>query len=354
MARSGFDRTGTFGHSNGRLRAKHERTAVLIPGSLFEGSDLMELYQLNPDPLFAPRNLRIGEQSVPLFQGRIRLSSWVGSPVPLPLIPVCFLGSPVTDVFPATMTEDGSTASDTIRFVEEAAVRDGSWAIIVKDLPAGHFLEQTLFKAGFQSTIHEPVWYCQAPESLTVFLSGLSRGRRRGLEGSLRKFRKHVSVRPARDADLDFVKNSYDTLWQRSDMRLEQLPRRFFAAALSHPSCLIYIFEANGTSFAFDLLWQKEDIWFDKYIGTDTTAYREYSFYSMSMLHMLDIASARGIKWYVAGQGSGKDKAGLGFKRLNVNLWIKPLVLRLFSPYLMKRFSQFHNTRIYTNEGGNE
>ena len=189
----------------------------------------------------------------------------------------------------------------------------------------------------------------RSPKAFTAFLAGLSKGRRRGLEGSLRKFSKHVSVRPAREADLDFVKNSYDTIWRRSDMRLEQLPRGFFGAALCNPACTILLYEKNNTPFAFQMLWQKNDVWFDKYIGTDTAVFREYSFYSMSMLHVLDIARDRGINWYVAGQGSGKDKAALGFKRLDVNLWIKPLVLKHISPYLMRRFSRLHNKRIYTN-----
>jgi hypothetical protein len=336
------------------MRVRDTRMAMSIPGSFFEGNELMELYRLNPDPLFAPRELRAGDQQVPFFNGKIRLSFWLGSPLPLPSIPVSFLGSPVTDVFPSTIPEHVSGAPDIIRCVENAAVTSGSWAIIVKDLPAGHFLEQALSKTGFIPVIHEPIWYCQAPESLDAFLAGLSKGRRRGLEGRLRKFSKDVRVRPALVSDLDFVKNSYDTVWQRSDMRLEKLPRSFFGAALYHPACKIFIFEKDGAPFSFQLLWQKGDIWFDKYIGTDAAVYREYSFYSMSMLHLLDIASSCGIKWYVAGQGSGKDKAGLGFKRLSVNLWIKPLVLKRISPTVMRRFSQMHNKRIYTEEGGIE
>jgi hypothetical protein len=328
--------------------------AMLIPGSFFEGNDLMGLYRLNPDPLFAPGDLRVGGHQVPLFSGKIRLSFWLGSPLPLPSIPVSFMGSPVTDIFPSTIPEDASAAPDILRCVENGAVRDGSWAIIVKDLPSGHFLEQALSRAGFISIIHEPIWYCQVPESLTAFYAGLSKGRRRGLEGRLRKFNKHVRVRPAQDTDLDFVKNSYDTLWLRSNMRLEKLPRSFFSAALFHPACKTLIFEKNSKPFAFQLLWQKDDIWFDKYIGTDAAVYREYSFYSMSMLHLINIAPACGIKWYIAGQGSGKDKAGLGFKRFDVNLWIKPLALKLISPYLVRRFSQMHNKRIYADEGGIE
>jgi hypothetical protein len=321
---------------------------MLIPGSFFEGNDLMELYTLNPDPLFVPGDLRVEGHQVPLFNGKIRLSFWLGSPVPLPAIPVSFMGSPVTDVFPPVMPEDVSAAPDIIRSVENAAVRGGSWVIIVKDLPAGHFLEQALSQAGFIPIIHDPIWYCQVPESLTAFLAGLSKGRRRGLQGHLRKFNKHVRIRPAQDTDLDFVKNSYDTLWLRSNMQLEKLPRSFFGAALLHPACKISIFERNGAPFAFQLLWQKDDIWFDKYIGTDAAVYRQFSFYSMSMLHLLNIAPAIGIKWYIAGQGAGKEKAGLGFKRLNVNLWIKPLALKLISPYLVRRFSKVHNKRIYT------
>jgi Acetyltransferase (GNAT) domain len=326
--------------------------AMITPGSFFEGNDLMELYRLNPDPLFAPRDLRAGEHQVPLFSGKIRLSFWIGSLLPLPSVPVSFMGSPVTDLFPATIPEEASAASDIIRCAEQAAIRDGSWAVIVKDLPAGHFLEQALSREGFIPIAHEPIWYCKAPASLDAFLAGLSKGRRRGLEGSLRKFSKQVRVRPAQEADLDFVKKSYDTLWSRATMRLEQLPRSFFAAALFHPACNILIFEANGAPFAFDLLWQKDDIWFDKYIGTDAAVYKEYSFYSMSMLYLIDIAPSRGIKWYVAGQGSGKDKEGLGFKHLDVNLWIKPLVLKRISPHVVRRFSQLHNTRVYTKEGG--
>ncbi len=321
-----------------------------MPGSFFEGDDWLELYRLNPDPLFAPEDLRVGGHHVPLFNGKIQLSFWLGSSLPLPAIPVSFMGSPVTDLFPSTIPEDACAAADIITGVEHAAVRSGSWAIIVKDLPAGHFLEQALSKAGFISIAHEPIWYGQVPDSLTAFLSGLSKGRRRGLEGRLRKFNKHVRIRPARDADLDFIKKSYDRLWRRSHMRLEHLTRIFFSAVLNHPACKILIFEKSGIPFAFQLIWQKDDVWFDKYIGTDAALYREYSFYSMSMLHLIDLAPACGIKWYIAGQGSGKDKAGIGFNHLKVNLWIKPLALKLVAPYLMKRFAQMHNKRIYSDE----
>ena len=321
---------------------------MIIPGAFFEGNDWLELYRRNPDPLFAPRDLRVGDQHVQLFSGKIQLSSWLGFRLPLPLIPVSFMGSPVTDLFPSTMSDSGSEPDDMVRCAENAAVGDGSLAIIVKDLPAGHFLEQALSRAGFISITHEPIWYCRVPDSLDAFFAGLTKGKmRRSLRGHLRKFNKHVRVRPARDSDLDFMNNSYRTVWHRADMRLEQLTGSFFRATLSHPACRIVIFEKEGTPFAFQMIWQKNDVWFDKYIGTDTSVYREYSFFSMRILYFLDIAHSLGIKWFIAGQGSGKDKAGLGFKSINVNLWVKPLSLKLISPYLMKRFAQIHNKRIY-------
>ncbi len=318
----------------------------------FEGVDWMELYRLNPDPLFAPRELRLGMSPLPHFSGRIGLAYWLGSPLPLPAIPLAFLGSPVTDIFPATLPEDGAAAPDLLRSAEETARDQGAWAVIVKDLPAGHFLEQALRQRGFASLRHEPIWYCRIPASLTVFLAGLSKGRRRGIEARLRKFRDQVQVRPAGEADLDFVKKSYDALWRRSSMRLEQLPRGFFRAALSHPACTILLFEREEEPFAFVLLWKKGDIWFDKYIGTDASVFREVSFYSMSILHLLAIAPGHGIRWYVAGQGSGKDKAGLGFQRLPVNLWIKPLAARFIAPYVVRRFCRMHNQRVYPEQGG--
>ena len=134
-------------------------------------------------------------------------------------------------------------------------------------------------------------------------------------------------------------------------MRLEKLPQAFFSAALRHPACRILIFEHSGLPFAFQMLWQKDGVWYDKYIGTDDRLSREYSFYSMSMLSVLEAAAAQGARWYVAGQGSGKDKAGLGFDMLRVNLWIKPLVLKGIAPYLLKRFSRMHNRRIYREPG---
>jgi len=325
------------------------------PGPFFEGDDWLELYRQNPDPMFAPRDLRIGHQHVHLFNGKIQLSSWLGFPLPLPLIRVSFMGSPVTDLFPSIMSVSVPEAADMIRCVENAAVGDSAWAIIVKDLPAGHFLEQALSGAGFISITHEPIWYCRVPESLDAFFAGLTKGKmRRSLKGHLRKFNEHVGVRPARDTDLDFVNKSYGAVWQRADMRLEKLTGSFFHATLSHPACRIVIFEKEGTPFAFQMIWQKNDVWFDKYIGTDASVYREYSFFSMRILHFLDIAPSHGIKWYVAGQGSGKDKAGLGFKHIDVNLWVKPLALRFISPYLMKRFAQMHNKRIYSATGSFE
>ncbi len=71
----------------------------------------------------------------------------------------------------------------------------------------------------------------------------------------------------------------------------------------------------------------------------------------MSMLHLLKEAAARGIRWYVAGQGLGKDKAWLGFEMIKVNLWIKPLTLTRVAPYLLARFARLHDTRIYAEAG---
>ncbi len=322
----------------------------MIPDIFFEGNDLLELYRQSPDPLFPAATVQAGDQWYSAFHGRIPLSSWLGSRLPLPSIPVSFIGSPVTDLFPAVIRDDPA-ALDLVRAMDHAATAAGSWAVVVKDLPAGHFLEQPLAQEGFVPIDHDPVWYRKVPEEPDGLLQNLSKGRRRGLEGRIKKFNREVRIRTAEQEDIGFVMKSYEKLWCRSGMRLEKLTPAFFSAALKHPACRILIFLHNGAPFAFQMLWQKDRVLFDKYIGTDDRISRQFSFYSMSILHVLNEAATQGINWYVAGQGSGKDKAGLGFEKIKVNLWVKPLALRRISPYLLARFSRMHRRRIYTETG---
>ncbi len=317
------------------------------PGMLFEGTEMLELYQQNPDPLFPARWVGESSGEIPAFHGRIPLSSWLGVPFPLPSFPVSFMGSPVTDLFPA-VANNGPAASDLVKAMEHAAAADRSWVVIVKDLPVGHFLEPGLRDRGFVPINHDPIWYRAVPDSLDDLLRTLSKGRRRGLEGRIRKFKRDVRVRTAELGDIDFIGHCYEKIWSRAGMRLEKLTTGFFSAAIRHPACRLLVFEQGNLPFAFQMLWQKDGVLFDKYIGSDDLISREYSFYSMSMLHVLEEAAARGIAWYVAGQGSGKDKAGLGFEMIRVNLWIKPLVLRWIAPHLLGRFSRMHVSRIYT------
>ncbi len=324
--------------------------AGIGPETFFEGNDLLELYQRNPDPFFPATEVRVGDQVLHAFHGRIPLGSWLGTWLPLPSIPVLFMGSPVTDLFPAIISSNTATL-DMVEAVERAGERFGSWAVIVKDLPVGHPLERPLAQRHFVPIAHDPIWYREVPKDLDDVLRHLSRGRRRGLDGRIRNFSRDVHVRQARQEDLPFVQESYDCLRSSAAMRLERLSPAFFSAALGYPACRLLIFEREGTPFAFQMLWQKNPVWFDKYIGTDGRTSREYSFYSMSMLHLLREASAQGIRWYVAGQGSGKDKAWLGFEMIKVNLWIKPLALRWIAPYLLARFSRLHETKIYSEAG---
>ncbi len=315
----------------------------------FEGGELLDLYQQNPDPLFPSAPVRAGGTPVPAFSGTIALSSWLETMLPLPSIPVSFIGSPVTDLFPAVVRES-SSLSGLVRAMECTARAAGSWAVIVKDLPAGHLLEHPLRQQGFVPIPHDPIWYCAVPTDLDALLRTLSKGRRRGLESRIRKFKRNVQVRPAEEADIAFVAHSYNRLRSRAGMRLEQLTPAFFSAAIRHPACRMLLYEFLGLPFAFQMLWQKDNILFDKYIGMDNVISHEYSFYSMSMLHTMEAAAGRGIRWYVAGQGSGKDKAGLGFEMIRVNLWIKPLVLKRIAPYLLNRFSRMHDARIYAEQ----
>lgn len=321
----------------------------------FEGADWLGIYKKSPDPSFSTLDLEIRGQEIPLFYGKIPLSFWLNIQAPLLSIPVAFWGSPVTDLFPRNGSIfSRAMANDIISGVADAAIQKRLWAIIVKDLPEGHYLEQPLAESGFISINHDPIWYMPIPHTLQTYLNGLSKGRRRGLEGRWKKFKQQVVVRSAIKEDLDFIRVSYKKVWMRSKMRLERLSADFFSNCLLHPDCRILIFERDKAPFAFVMLWQKDDIWFDKYIGTDDVIYKDVSFYSVSILYLLDIAPHYGIKWYVAGQGAGEEKAGLGFASIGVNLWVKPLLFNFIATPVIKRFMQAHNKRIYTDKGYRE
>lgn len=319
--------------------------------SLFEGGDWMRLYEAHPDPDFLPAYFRINNIDIPLFHGKISLAFWLNLFLPLPRIRMTFCGSPVTDLFPggeyAFQDEEGTVI---IKTLLEKAAKNKSWAVVVKDLPAGHPLEKPLLENNFLPVHHDPIWFAPVYGDMQTFLQKLSKGRRRGLEGRWKKFSELVEARPASAGDAPFIKKSYDNVRRRSDMQLEELSADFFAACLAHPSCKIFVFEKDEKPFAFIMLWQKGDIWFDKYMGTDDSVYRQVSFYSMSMLYVLQRAHDSGIRWYVAGQSAGKDKDGLGLEQIPVRLWIKPLVFGpLISP-LLKRFMKAHRERVYPHD----
>lgn len=316
--------------------------------SLFEGEDWVNLYKTNPDPDFLPVDFTVNNHEVPLFHGKISLSFWLNLPLPLPSISITFCGSPVTDIFPGgecAFQDNEETAI--IKPLLEQAAKNKSWAVVVKDLPVGHPLEKPLSDNNFIPVHHDPIWFTPVCSDIQTFLKRLSKGRRRGLEGRWKKFAERVKARPAVKDDVGFIKKSYDAVRRRSNMQLEELSAGFFAACLAHPSCRIFIFEKNETPFAFIMLWQKDNIWFDKYMGTDDSVYREVSFYTMSILYLLKIAPDYGIQWYVAGQGAGKDKEGLGLEQIPVRLWIKPLVFGSLVSPLLKRFMKAHQERVY-------
>lgn len=309
----------------------------------YEGDDWTALYDDNPDPGYISERIESGGVTLPLFHGRISLSFWLKAPFPLPSIPVSFWGSPVTDLFPFC----GGPFEDCVKLAVSRARKKKSWALIVKDLLSGDPLEDSLSKEGFVPVENDPVWYMPVYKDLNEFLKSLSKGRRKGLEGRWKRFTREVSVRQALEADLFFIKKSYDNVRARSEMRLESLTADFFSAALKKPSCRIFIFEKESVPFAFIMLWKKDGVWFDKYMGTDDTVYREVSFYSMSILHLMGMAPAHGIKIYMAGQGCGKDKEGLGFSKIGVRLWIKPLILNPVLTPIIKRFMKVHNKRVF-------
>lgn len=318
--------------------------------SLFEGEGLMELYGRNPDPLFLPERLDKNGFTTALFHGKVPLAKWLKSPVPLPSIPVTFWGSPVTDIFP--QMGDMADAKAAVEAVVKDAAGNGSWAVVVKDLPEGDPLENHLMEEGFVPVEHDPIWYTPVHDTLDEHLKTLSKGRRRGLEGRWKKFSKSVCVRPASLEDSGFIKKAYDNVRTRSGMQLEELTEGFFSGAIAHPSCKVFIFEREGAPFAFLMLWRKDDIWFDKYMGTEGIVHREVSFYSMSILYLLNLAPSHGIRMYVAGQGCGDDKKGLGLSRVDVRLWIKPLLFRSLLSPVLKRFMKAHQERIYTARKG--
>lgn len=319
-------------------------------GLLYEGEDWIELYKKNPDPMFVSDNLRIKEYELPFFHGKVSLSFWLKSLIPLPSIPITFCGSPITDLFPLIKwPSNDNDGADIIKTLVQRAVQNNSLAIVIKDLPLGDPLEKSLIEEGFIPINHDPVWYTPVYSDLQIFLNTLSKGRRRGLEGRWKRFNQCVKVRPAVLDDLKFIKKGYDTVWQRSGMRLEKLTEGFFKEAILHPSSNIFIFEKDKMPFGFVMLWQKDNVWFDKYMGTDDSIYRDVSFYSMSMLYLLKIAPSYGVNLYVAGQGCGIEKEGLGFKRIDVKLWIRPLLSRFILLPALKWFIRAHNKRIYKN-----
>lgn len=309
----------------------------------YEGDEWAGLYDRNPDHGYPTEYIDAGGVSIPLFHGRVPLSFWLKAPVPLPSLPITFWGSPVTDLFPFFEGPPGDSAKAAVKRAENK----GSWAIIVKDLPSGSPLEEALLKEGFIPVDNDPIWYTPVYESMEAFLKTLSKGRRKGLEGRWKKFSREVSVRPATPEDLEFMKKSYDNVRERSEMRLESLTGDFLSSAMQSDKCRTFIFEKGSVPFAFVMLWENDGIWFDKYMGTDETNYREVSFYSMSILYLMGIAPANGINLYVAGQGSGKDKEGLGFRKIDVRLWIKPLVLRPVLSLILRRFMKVHGGRVF-------
>ncbi len=330
---------------------KQSASSISIPSSFFEGNDYLELYRAHFDRNF-PSDVQLAkEDQIALFHGMIPLSDWLQTKIPLPAIAVSFWGDPTTDFFPETCDWKelpDAELTNLITKITGRAQQRKSWAVIVKDLPLGHSIEPFLFNEGFIPVAHEPIWYMKAPENLESYLAQLSKTRRKGLKTSWRKFCNEVRVRMATPADIDFIKTSYDNVWNRAAMRLEKLTEEFFRATFVHPNCQIFIFEKNATPFAFVMLWKKDNIWFDKYMGTDKTVYREMSFYSMSILYLLQRAPDYGIDWYVAGQGAGKEKKGLRFTPVQTRLWIKPLMLRWLTTPLLKRFLSVHDKRVQT------
>ncbi len=330
---------------------KQSTFLINIPSSFFEGTDYLELYRAHFDGNFPIDVQLMKEDQIALFHGSIPLDDWLQTKFPLPAIPVSFWGDPTTDFFPETCNWkelDDEALMDILEKITYQAQQQKSWAVIIKDLPLGHSIEPFLLKEGFLPVDHEPIWYMKAPENLESYLAQLSKVRRKGLKTRWRKFCNEVRIRLATSEDIGFIKKSYDNVWNRASMRLEKLTEGFFSAALVHPNCQIFIFEKSNTQFAFVMLWKKDNVWFDKYMGTDETIYREMSFYSMSILYLLQLAPDYGIDWYVAGQGAGKEKHGLRFIPIQTQLWIKPLPLRWLTTCLLKRFLSVHDKRVQT------
>ncbi|WP_162264077.1 GNAT family N-acetyltransferase [Legionella steigerwaltii] len=218
--------------------------------------------------------------------------------------------------------------------------------IAVKDLPCGHFLEGSLIKREFIPIEHDPIWYCKVPTSLDGYIKTLSKGRSRGLKNRWNRFQKFVQVREATKDDISFIMTAYNYTWQKSVLKLEKLTIDFYMAALLNQQCKIFIYEHDNTPFAFTLLYLKDRIIFDKYIGIIPAIGHKFSLYSMSILYLLDWAHKEGFQWYIAGQGGGKSKRSLGFSVIPCKIWAKPLKFTRVLMFFANRIINIHSNRI--------
>lgn len=310
--------------------------------NFFEGRDWLSLYLKHPDPQFLPQEIKLEDNSTTfVFLGKVNLSNLLETPIPLPSLSILFWGNPITDLFPACNSMNAIEMQ--IEKVFNLAKSQNVSAIAVKDLPDGHFLEASLIKREFIPIEHDPIWYHKVPMSLDDFFSTLSKGRRRGLKNRWIRFQKMVQVREATQNDISFIMTAYEHTWQNAVLKLEKLTIDFYMAALLNDQCKIFIYEHHNTPFAFTLLYLKDQMIFDKYIGSIPAVAHKFSFYSMSILYILDWAKKQGFQWYVAGQGCGESKRALGFSAIPCKIWAKPLklarVLMLFSNRIIKTHS---------------
>ncbi|MCW8409213.1 DUF2156 domain-containing protein [Legionella sp. PATHC035] len=313
--------------------------------NFFEGRDWLSLYLKHPDPQFLPQEINLEDNSSTyVFLGKVNLSNLLETSIPLPSLSVLFWGNPITDLFPACNSTNEIEMQ--IEKVFNLAKSQNVSAIAVKDLPDGHFLEESLIKREFIPIEHDPIWYYKVPMSLDEFFFTLSKGRRRGLKNRWMRFQKMVQVREATPNDISFIMTAYEHTWQKAVLKLEKLTIDFYLAALRNEHCKIFIYEHNNTPFAFTLLYLKDQMIFDKYIGSIPALAYQFSFYSMSMLYILDWAKKQGFQWYVAGQGSGESKRALGFSAIPCKIWTKPLKLTRVLMLLSNRIIKTHSKRI--------
>jgi predicted N-acyltransferase len=180
--------------------------------------------------------------------------------------------------------------------------------------------------------------------SLEEYINNLGPSTRKDLRKKLRESAVFTSLNTELRNDLDGIENEVYRLYlnnlQDSGVSFERLTLDFFQNIFKNMQKVarVFITRDKDKIVAFNLIFIKDRVCIDKFIGFDRQLSHKYHLYHNTFCHNIDYCIKNGITTYQMGVTDYHPKVRLGAKLIPLYILVKTFnpVLRLFSGLIIR------------------